>query len=281
VRTRFVEVAPDVYAVLGSNGMPNAAVVDGGEDGVVVIDSLFTPAYAEEMMTALREVTDAPVKALINTHFHGDHTFGNPGVPTDRIIAHERAHAELERIGEEYLVELCGRRPDLAPELVGAGVRIKNATETFGDEGMTLSCGDMTLELRFHDALAHTDHDITVFIPERGVLIAADLVVEGVALFMHHGELFGLQDVLNRLPREGVQVIIPGHGEVGGTELIDDNLQQIAEIVEVTENVIAAGGDEAAARKAGLEHFAGMFGAEQRVPDSMGQAYAKLAGERA
>lgn len=281
MRTRFVEVAPDVYAVLGSNGMPNAVCIDGGDDGVVIVDSLFTPRYATEMMSALREVTDAPVKALINTHFHCDHTFGNTAIPTDRIIAHERALAELQRRGQDYVAELSGRRPDLAPELVDIGVRVRYPTETFGDEGMTLRAGEMTLELRFHGELAHTDHDVTVFIPEREVLIAADLVVEGVALFMHEGELYGLRNVLNNLSREGVRTIVPGHGEVGGVELIDDNLRQIAEIVAVTERVIAEGGDEAAARQAGLEHFADLPFCRQRVPDSMGQAYAQLTGAAA
>jgi cyclase len=281
VRTRFVEVAPDVYAVLGSNGMPNAAcVVSGGE--AVVIDALFTPRYAQEMIGQLRDVTDAPVKALVNTHFHCDHTFGNPSIPTDRIIAHERALAELRRRGErEYVRELSARRPDLAPELVDIGVTVRFPNETIGDEGMTLSCGELTLEVRFHGALAHTDHDMTVFIPERGVLIAADLVVEGCALFMHDGDLFGLQDVLRRLPRDGVEVIVPGHGEVRGTELIDDNLRQIEEIVALTEHVVNAGGDKEAAVAAGIERFGHLFGARQRVPDSVGQAYAKLVGSPA
>jgi cyclase len=281
VRTRFVEVAPDVYAVLGQNGMPNAVCVDGGDDGVIVVDSLFTPRYATEMMESLRGVTDAPVKALVNTHFHCDHTFGNTAIPTDRIVAHERALAELERRGQDYVAELSGRRPDLAPELVDIGVRVRYPTETIGDAGTTLRVGDLTLEIRYHGALAHTDHDLTVFIPERGVLIAADLVVEGVALFMHDGELFGLRDVLQRIPRDGVEIVIPGHGEVGGVELIDDNLRQIEEIVAVTERVIAEGGDEAAARQAGLEHFADLPFARQRVPDSMGQAYAQLTGAAA
>ncbi|HEY4278420.1 MAG TPA: MBL fold metallo-hydrolase [Conexibacter sp.] len=278
MRTRFVEVAPDVYAVLGSNGMPNAAcVLSGGE--VVIVDALFTPRYADEMVSALREVTDAPVKALVNTHFHCDHVFGNPSIPTDRIIAHERALAELQRRGEEeYVRELSARRPDLAPELVEIGVRVKLPTETFGDEGMTLTCGELTLEIRFHDVLAHTDHDITVFIPERGVLIAADLIVEGCALFMHDGDLFGLQDVLQRFPREGVEVIVPGHGEVRGTELIDANLAQIDEIVDVAQRAIDAGGDRAAAVAAGIDYFGDLFGTRQRVPDSVGQAYAKLTG---
>jgi cyclase len=273
VRTRFVAVAPDVYAVLGSNGMPNAVCVDGGADGVVIIDSRFSPTYAEEMLAALREVTDAPVVALLNTHFHCDHTFGNPAIPTDRIIAHERARAKLEAMGDAYVEELRGRRPDLRDELEGVTLRLP--TETIGDGGMTLPLGDMTLRINYAGVPAHTDHDLWVLIPERRVLVAADLAfnTHEVTPFMHGGDLYGVRDAVSRLPRDGVDVVIPGHGEVGGLELLDQQLEFVDTLTAIGEEVVADGGDLDDARRLAFERYGTLLFAADRLPESVEQAY--------
>jgi len=269
MRTRFEQVADGVHAVLGSNGMPNAAWIDGGDDGAVVIDSRFTPAYARELVDGLREVTIAPVIALLNTHFHCDHVFGNPAIPTGRIIAHERALTRLQSLGDGYVETIRRNREDLRPELEGVSLRLPN--ETVSDSGLTLELPGITLQIRYAGRRAHTDHDLYVAIPERGVLLAADLVFNGVVPVMRDGDLLGLRATLQELQTHGYEHVVPGHGEVGGPELLDRQLGFVELVLDACERAVAAGDGAESAAELALAGLEGQLFAKERIMDSVQQ----------
>lgn len=270
-RTRIDEVADGIFAVLGEGGMPNAAFVGGAGDGVIVVDSRFTPKYAEEMMSGMRMRTDDDVLALLNTHFHCDHVFGNAVIPTDRIVSHERASEKLAQLGEGYVELIRKNRPDLAEELVGTQLRLP--TETFEDR-IEFSLGAQTLDVRHPGVTAHTDGDITVRVPESKTLIAGDLVFNSIVPVQRDGEISGLRQALVGLSEDNFDIVIPGHGEVGGSELIDQQVAFIDAVIALTTDVLENGGEPTVAIEKATVEFGDLLYAKERIGDWVNQAAA-------
>ncbi|MEU7632990.1 MBL fold metallo-hydrolase [Nocardia sp. NPDC049220] len=252
------EIAPGVLVYEGEHGMPNAVALIGSER-LVVVDSLFTPRHAEVMMADVRTVTDLPVSALVNTHFHGDHTLGNGVIPTDRIIAAAHVKQRLETRGAEYLDLLCGIRPDLEPEIENVAWVLP--TEEI-DGPLDLDLGGLTAQLRPVRGAAHTEADLYVLVPEHRVLIASDLIFNGVLPVARDSDLPGLRAALHALDQLDVDVVVPGHGRVGGRELI---AQQLAVLEDIEAAVYRAAADGCDLTEAAVAAVATLLHADERI----------------
>lgn len=255
------EVADGVLVYEGEDGMPNAVALVGA-DRLVVVDSLFTPRHAQAMLTDLLTVTSMPVAALVNTHFHGDHTLGNGVIPTDRIIAARRVRQRLADRGPEYLELLCCVRPDLKPEI--EHVTWVLPTEEI-DAPMDLDLGGLTAQLRPVGAPAHTEADLYVLVPEHRVLIASDLIFNGVLPVARDSDLVGLRRTLMDLQRLDVDIVVPGHGPVGGRELIDRQLTVLDDVSGAIRTAREGGADIEGVTAAALASVAGLLHAEERI----------------
>src|SRR3984957_10337248 len=100
-RPQTVEVADGVYAYIQPDGtwwINNTGFVTGPQ-GVFSIDACSTERRTRAYLAAIQRVTTAPVRTVVNTHHHGDHTFGNALFPAATIVAHERARAEVIAFG--------------------------------------------------------------------------------------------------------------------------------------------------------------------------------------
>src|SRR6476620_6619208 len=96
VEIKVTKVSGNVYMLEGSGGNIGVSV---GEDGIVIVDDQFAP-LAPKIKAALKEITDKPVKFVLNTHFHGDHTGGNAQFGTEAtIIAHDNVRKRLQEGG--------------------------------------------------------------------------------------------------------------------------------------------------------------------------------------
>src|SRR5262245_30263383 len=96
VQIKATKVAGAVYMLEGSGGNIGVSV---GEDGIVLVDDQFAP-LAPKIKAALKDITDKPIKFVLNTHFHGDHTGGNPQFGTEAtIVAHENVRKRLQQGG--------------------------------------------------------------------------------------------------------------------------------------------------------------------------------------
>src|SRR5712692_8408679 len=94
VQIKATKVAGSVYMLEGAGGNIGVSV---GEDGIVIVDDQFAP-LATKIKEALKGITDKPLKFVLNTHFHGDHTGGNAEFGKDAtIIAHENVRKRLEQ----------------------------------------------------------------------------------------------------------------------------------------------------------------------------------------
>ena len=97
VQIKVTKVAGSVYMLEGAGGNIGASV---GDDGIVIVDDQYAP-LAEKIQTALKGITDKPVRFVINTHYHGDHTGGNEYFQKQApIIAHDNVRKRLEEGGK-------------------------------------------------------------------------------------------------------------------------------------------------------------------------------------
>ena len=151
----------------------------------------------------------------VNTHFHGDHTFGNrPLRECGLIVASAQTHA----LSAAAQLQLCG----LWPDSDWGTIETCLPDVTFR-ESMELWDGDDVIELReFRNA--HTASDVAVWDPRRRVLYAGDLLMNAVTPFFLMGNARGSLAALKSLWALQPEWIVPGHGPVGGPEIIEQNL---------------------------------------------------------
>ncbi len=264
------EVSPGVYAYIqldGSWGLNNTAFF-AADDGVIAVDACFTEARTRALIGAIRSVSERPVRALVNTHHHGDHTYGNWLFPEAAIIGHERCREEtiaagvqpLDRFGPVQWGELW-----LAPAFV-----------TF-EERLNLYAGDLQIQLSYVGP-AHTTNDIVAWVPERRLLIAGDVLFNGGTPFVIAGSVAGSLAALERLRALGAETIVPGHGAVCGPELIDDVAAYLRWLQELARDGIAAGRTPLeVAQGAEPGRFASWLDGE-RLAANLHRAYAEARG---
>ena len=214
------EVARDVWfvqgdAVLGSaanrNFVSNAGFVVTG-DGVVVVDALGSPALAVALIAEIRRITNEAIRYVIVTHFHADHIYGLQAFKAAgaTILAHPAAQEYLN--SDAALRRLEASRLELAP-WIDAHTRLVPADRWLDASETTLRVGRMDFIVR-HVGPAHTPEDLVVFVPQRGVLFAGDLVFRGRIPFVGQADSRQWLTSLSRLMGFAPTLLVPGHGPV-------------------------------------------------------------------
>ncbi len=185
------KVADGLYAIVGQGGNIGVSV---GEDGVFIIDDQFAP-LTDRIRGLISEVTDQPIRFLVNTHFHGDHTGGNENLGRVGVLifAHDNVRQRLLQ---------GGASKEALP------VVTFNDTTTFHMNGLTLHV--------LHVDSAHTDGDSMIHFREADVIHMGDVYFNGFYPFIDLGAGGSLQgtiaavDVALGLAGENTR-IIPGH----------------------------------------------------------------------
>ena len=273
-RPEVQEVSAGVYAYVQPDGtwwINNTGFLVGPQ-GVISIDSCSTQRRTQAYQAAIAKVTRAPVRTVVNTHHHGDHTFGNCLFPGAAIVGHERARAEAIAFGPPGDLPFW-QRPDwgdlsLDPPFV-----------TFTDQ-LALHSGDLRAEVRYVGTAAHTTNDSIVWIPERSVLFCGDLIFNGGTPFLLMGSVTGAIEVLENVVRPlAAATTVPGHGPVfSGQRPLEDTLDYLRFVLDLAARANEAGvAPLAAARDTGLGRFADWPDAE-RIVGNLYRACAEVAG---
>ncbi len=203
VQIQTVDVAPGVHMLIGSGG--NIGVSSGG-DGVLVIDDQYAP-LTEKIRAAVSAISQAPIRFVVNTHWHGDHTGGNEnlGGAGSVIVAHENVR---RRMSSEQVSEFFKRTTPASPK---AALPVM----TFADDVSFHVNGD---ELHvFHVDPAHTDGDSIIHWKSANVFHMGDLYFSGGFPFIDldsGGSIDGViaaADKVLALANDASK-IIPGHG---------------------------------------------------------------------
>ncbi len=221
----LVKIADGVYAYVdekepspaNSYGANVGVIV--GKEGVVVVDTLISSKESKRLISDIRAVTDKPIKYVVNTHYHIDHTFGNSEF--DRlgatIIAQKSNKAAMKKSAESALknAEYYG----LTEEDM-EGTEIAYPAITF-KEGMEIDLGDLTVET-LYVTHSHTAGSVLVYLPERKALFTGDILFTDFHPYMADGNLDGWIRTLDYIMTMDVEKIIPGHGPVSGKSDVQD-----------------------------------------------------------
>jgi len=218
-RYRLREVGAGIYAMLASDITSNAGVVVSDEQ-VLVVDGLFTPAWAQDLLKAIRRVAGRKkeVRYLVNTHYHADHCFGNQVFsPPAQIIAHANCRRTLEGAGPNFIDRYVQLRPYLAEEFKKVNLTLPVLTLT---DSMTIYLDSRVVEIIYAGRPAHTKGDIMVYLPQDKVLFTGDLLFSRIfpVVDAQEGSALGFLDILARLDTIDVKSIVPGHGGISSKE---------------------------------------------------------------
>ncbi len=251
---RVEEVSEGVYGYIqldGSWGLNNTGFIVGS-DRVTAIDTCFTERRSRAFRDAIRSVSGLPVRALVNTHHHGDHTHGNFVFRGEAmIIGHELCRKEVIEAG-------LGTKA-LFPGVDWGEIEVTPPSVIF-ENWMALCVDDLRIDL-IYVGPAHTTNDIIVWLPERRVLFA------------------GWLEALERLRSLDAERIVPGHGDICGLEAIHDVAAYLRFVQEVARNGYEAGiGPLEAAQETDLGRFAELVDRE-RLVGNLHRAYSELRGE--
>jgi cyclase len=273
-RPETMEVADGVYAYVQPDGtwwINNTGFLTGPQ-GTFSIDACSTERRTRAYLAAIRRVTPRPVRTLVNTHHHGDHTFGNALFPAATIVAHERARAEVIAFGPARELPFW-ENPDWGE------LPLEPPFLTFTDE-IALHAGDTRVTIRHVGTPAHTTNDVIAWIPEASVLFCGDLVFNGGTPFLLMGSVAGCVEALEKavLPL-GAGTVVPGHGPVfQGTAPIEATLDYLRFVLDLAARGRAAGVSPLqAARDTSLGKFADWPDSE-RIVGNLHRAYAELGG---
>src|SRR6201982_1136667 len=211
VQITVTKVSGNVYMLQGAGGNIGASV---GEDGIVVVDDQYAP-LAEKIQAALKGVTDKPLRFIINTHYHTDHTGGNAFFQKQApVIAHDNVRKRVEAGGPAGNLGSISMDHKPAP---------KEALPilTF-DHDVTVHLNGEDIRA-LHFPSGHTDGDSIIFFPKSNVVHMGDDFVRYGFPFIDlasggsvEGMISAIQEVVPKLPAD--VKVIPGHGKISNLD---------------------------------------------------------------
>jgi cyclase len=239
-----------VYAAIvnpGAGGLGNAGFIDLGEH-VLVVDTFLSPRVAEDLNKAIEFTIGKPVKYVVNTHYHADHTNGNQ-VFQDAIIISTKRTRELmienNQVGDvqeekQQLLDYLHKTEEEAAGVTDEKVKQSmlddvNDKKVFAEELpiYRFTPPSITFEdrLKIHGTKrcveiltyggGHTESDAFVYLKDENLAFMADLVLVNSTPFMGVGKPDHWPSILDKVKQLNLNTIIPGHGQVGSAEHID------------------------------------------------------------
>jgi cyclase len=266
-----VELAPQVHAYVQPDGgwcLNNAGIVSDGET-TLLVDTTATLDRARALREAVRALGAPLPRTVVNTHHHGDHTYGNSlFTPEATVVGHDSCRGELLAAGRQLHL--------IWPQTDFGDVSITAPTLTYS-ERLTVHVG--TTEVRLiHPGVAHTTGDTIVHLPGHGIVFTGDLVFRGGTPFLPMGSLAGSLRALEILRALDATTVVPGHGPVTDATAYDDTERYLLYVADLAGAGHAKGLTPLeAAREADLGEFAALRESERLVAN-LHRAYAELDG---
>ncbi len=242
------QLGPGVYAAIDGpehKAGSNAGFVIG-DDGVLVVDSFFDSGAAKALVAEIRRLTPKPIRYVVDTHYHADHTGGGQ-VLRDAgaiIIAHRNVRAWVRR----YNITLFGDR--ITPELKSS-IEALPLPDLTTDKDLTVWLGSRKVVVR--TVLGHTGGDLTIFVPDAKVLFCGDMLWRKMAPNLIDGsvkEWAATDSDFARMRDAAHTHYVPGHGDVADVKDVEEFRAYLLDLERLVKEARNAGLEEDASVKA-------------------------------
>ncbi len=201
------EVLPGIFTVKSKSGPgPNSTFIVTGK-GVIVIDPGSSPEAGERLKKEIAKVTKEPVAYVINSHYHGEHTFGNAAFEGAQFVMTAKAgKTMLNKPGERERKKWEKKHP-------GSSIKVQQPNLTFHNE-LGLKLGNYYLRM-IHPPASHTSGDLYIYIASYRVIITGGMVVAEQIPDLREASISNWIEALRKMEDLDAEIIIPGNGPVG------------------------------------------------------------------
>lgn len=184
-------IGPDLYAYISENdGSANSTFLVSNQ-GILVVDTGLNALEGRKLLDEIRKISQAPVRWIVNTHYHPDHRGGNSVVGPDAVI-----------ISTEFTRE---QMPSSAPDYA--------LNETIRSKDLTLYVGEHEVRI-YHLGPAHTRGDLVVYFPDEHAIATGDLFLTNSCPAMDDGDMENWIAALDQMLELPVEHVVPGHFEL-------------------------------------------------------------------
>ncbi len=269
---KITEVAPGVYFRKAQTSPTFTGCNQGWvvfRDYVLIIDANF-PGQAQDVIPVIRSYTDKPIRYVFDTHYHGDHADGNmqyAGIGAT-VVAHERSQVLFQTKGKEGF-----ERAKVSADRSGEYGKLNyEMPSLYFSNKLVFDDGEQRVELLYLGH-AHTSGDAVAWLPKHQILFTGDACVNGAFNYTGDSDTESWVAALGAMQDLNVKTLCPGHGEMGGPEVIANQRRYLMELRSTVKKFISDGknldtikqeielpffkewtGDEIKSRSENLEH---------------------------
>jgi glyoxylase-like metal-dependent hydrolase (beta-lactamase superfamily II) len=226
------QLSNGVYALMSNTPFADNAGFIVGEDAVLVIDSHFNGEMGQQIIDAVRAVTDLPIRYLLNTNAFGDHVFGNHVFPDDTLIIAHQSTIDSLRISTVEGIAQTMRGTVNGDLSVFNGVELRLPDVGF-DTVWAVDLGGRIVEMHWFGA-GMSPHDSVVYLPNEKIAWTANLIFgAGTIPWARSGGIADYRATLSKMANTiSPNTIVAGHGEIVGGEAVKNYLSYLDDILE-------------------------------------------------
>jgi len=273
------KIKDGIYVYVGKDLNSNCGIVLT-QDGVVLIDSGHNPTDSRAILAAVKQLTPLPIRYLIDTEPHPDHTTGHfVFAPPAIIIGHQGAGESMrgrERDAPGRIEKLAGTSAEIRSAL--QGYRFVTPHVEYRDK-MTLNVGERSFEL-FYQKNVHSEADTAVWLPRERVLFSASgIVVNQFNIFRPNVTIPDILAAAKTMKALNPEFVVPGHGIPGTVKIFEDTEKYYALLLERVGKLVKAGKSlneiQKEVKMPEYDHWA----TKERFPTNVEAAYRAVQGK--
>jgi cyclase len=272
------KLADGVYVHTGRGFESNAGIILTTE-GVIVIDTGQNPYESRNLWATVRNLTSMPVRLVIDTEPHGDHTTGHFVFP-DAIVVAAYGGGESMRGAERAAPDRIQRLAATSPAMQTAleGYKFVAPHIEYRDK-MTINLGDKTLELIYMKGV-HSESDTAVWLPKEKVVFSASaFVVNQINILRPFVTIPDILAAGKTIRALNPDTVVPGHGTPGTVKILDDGEKYYALLMQRVDALMKQGKSlDDIKKEIRMPEYAS-FGSQERMPTNVEAAYKALGGK--